>query len=301
MLCTNTNLRMLKMICLMLILSLGALPIAIADDDTPKRIISMSPGTTEMLFALGQGQRVVGVTRYCDYPTSATTKTSIGGFFDPNYEKIITLKSDLVILLTPQDAAKAELERLKIPTLTVPNETIDDIYTALLTIGKTCGVDEKAQAFVADLKQRVEKVKNTVKDRKPPRVLICIQRDMTSANMSGLYTAGKGTFYDEIITKAGGLNAVTDNGYPKLSAEGVIALNPDIIIDLAGDLDKVDKTPETIIKQWDFFKTVKAVRDDRVHLIVGYHALRPSPRFVLFLEQLASILHPEAFKDTKAE
>ncbi|MFW6286803.1 MAG: ABC transporter substrate-binding protein [Candidatus Sumerlaeota bacterium] len=261
----------------------------------------MAPGITEIIYALGQDEKLVGVTRYCDYPEDVKNKTRVGGFYDPNYEQILALKPDLVLLVVSHKKAKAELEKLNIDTLMVPNETVPDIYEAIGKIGGVCGAEEKAKALTDKLQARVEAVRTVVKDEDRPRVLICIERDIDSSKLSGLYMAGQNTFYDTIIEVAGGVNAITSDktAYPQMSAEGIISLNPDVIVDLVGVLKEDDKSKKEIIEQWDKVGVVKAVRNDRVHLIVGYHALRPGPRFVQFVEQLARYLHPALFKMEK--
>lgn len=262
----------------------------------PARIVSMAPSTTEILFALGLGGKVAGVTRYCDYPEAAKSIAKIGGYVDPSYEAIVALKPDLVILLTSHQDAERELAKLKIPALTIPHETVSDIHKAIREIGDACGAADKASALLVSLEERTGAVRKTVKHRPKPRVLLCIGRDAESGQLAGMYFAGRNGFYGEIIEMAGGVNAYQDTGvtYPQLSAEGVIQLNPDVIVDLASDMNACGKAPQ-IAAQWDSLRTVNAVRGKRVHVIAGNHALRPGPRYAQFLEELARLLHPECF------
>ena len=264
---------------------------------TPERIISLAPSTTEILFALGVGEQVVGVTRYCDYPCSASSIAKVGGYVDPNYEEIVTLKPDLVVLLTSHRDAKVELEKMNVRTLTVPHEEIEDIHEAIRIIGETCGKKDEAQALVDNLTSRTQTIKQAVEGKPQPRVLVCIGRDVESGQLAGMYIAGRNGFYDEIIEMAGGVNAYRDKevAYPKISAEGVLQLNPDVIIDLVSHIDPGKKTSEEIERQWSQLRMVTAVRKGQVHVIVGNHALRPGPRYIEFLEQMARLLHPEVF------
>ena len=270
--------------------------------DPPKRLISMAPNITETLFALELGGNVVGVTRFCDYPEQVKTIANVGGYVDPSYEAIVSLRPDLVILLTSHKEAARELAKLQIATLLVPHETVSDIHEAIRKIGAACGVPDKASALLEALTQRSIRVREKVAKESKPRVLICIGRDIESGQLAGLYFAGKNGFYDEIISMAGGINACTTENvaYPQLSAEGIIQLNPDVIIDLISHIGPKGKSTVEIAAQWDTLAPVAAVRNKQVFVVVGNHALRPGPRYVEFLEELARLLHPACFEE-KAE
>ena len=264
-------------------------------DDLPTRIISMAPSTTETLFALGLGDQVVGVTRYCDYPPEVNEIAKVGGYADPSYESIVALRPDLVILLTSHDEAKRELEKLKIPTIVTPHTTAADIHEAIRLIGTTCGAEARAHELLANLIQRRQAIAQAVETSRRPRVLLCIGRDTDAGQLAAIYVAGRHGFFDQIISMAGGINAYQNEQvpYPQLSAEGVVRLNPDIIVDLVSEIRPNGKTQQEIEQQWNPLRTVPAVRDGRVHVIVGPYALRPGPRYVELLEQLAGLLHVE--------
>lgn len=263
----------------------------------PRRIISMAPSTTETLFALGLGDRVVGVTRYCDYPPEAAGIVTVGGYVDPSYEAIVSLRPDLVILLSSHRQARRELAKLGIDTLTVPHTTVADVHEAIRLIGQACGAEDRADALLRELAERSSAVRQAVEGKNRPSVLLCIGRDTASGQLSGIYVAGRDEFYDKIIAAAGGVNAYRDERvpYPQLSAEGIIRLDPEVIVDMVSHINPEDKTPGDIGQQWSQLQTVNAVRQGRVYVIVGQHALRPGLRYVEFMEQLARLLHPEAF------
>jgi len=268
----------------------------------PRRIISLAPNTTEILFALGLGERVVGVSRFCDFPPPVADIPRVGGFTDPNYEAIVSLKPDVVILLTSHADVLREMEKLKIRTLPVPHETIAETHRAIHIIGEACGASDSAAALSADLILREAAVTKAVSGKPNPRVLICIARDMESGDLSGIYVAARGSFHDEILENAGGENACGDDmiAYPQVSAEGIIALDPEIIIDLVGETVPGGKTVDEIVRQWDTLHVVRAVKERRVYALAGDHALRPGPRYVEFLEELATQLHPDAFSKESA-
>ncbi len=151
------------------------------------------------------------------------------------------------------------------------------------------------------LTRRTAAVQRAVKGQSAPSVLICIGRDYSSGQLSGMYMAGQDGFYDEIIRMAGGRNACKNTvaAFPLLSAESVIAINPDVIIDLTGVPGAAKTAPDAIARQWDRLHTVAAVRNQHVYTIGGTHALRPGPRYVDFLTQLARLIHPEAFLEAE--
>jgi iron complex transport system substrate-binding protein len=299
----RTHTRVFGTILVALLFGAATLP-AMADMTTtlPRRIVSLAPSATEVLFDLGLGSKVVGVTRFCDYPSSTSAITKVGGLMDTNYEAILSLKPDLTVLLVSQRDTKRELEKMKLKMLLIPDETLEGIHKAIRSVGEACGAQAAAIRLLDNLTSRSEAVRRAVQERPRPRVLICVGRDVESSSFSGLYVAGRHSFYDEIIEAAGGVNAYTDEkvAYPQLAAEGVIRLNPDVIVDLVGMVKPAGKTAEQIARQWDQLRLVAAVRQHRVHVIVGNHALRPGPRYIQFLEELAHILHPEAFKEATA-
>jgi iron complex transport system substrate-binding protein len=257
----------------------------------------MAPSATETLFALELGEKVVGVTRYCDYPEAAAGLPQTGGFADPNYEQIVSLRPDLVVLVTSHGDAQRELDRLGIDTLVTPHKTIGDVHEAIRLIAERCGAKNEAKELLMDFEKRTQAVQDAVKGRPRPRVMICIGRDKTSGELAGMYMAGRDGFYDAITRLAGGQNAFdeTTAAFPQFSAEGIIQVNPEVIIDLTSERLPSEKAAEEVIAQWDELRTVDAVKNDRVYLVSGNHALRPGPRYIQFLEELARLLHPEAF------
>ena len=260
------------------------------------RIISMSPGVTETLFAIGLGKAVVGVTRYCTYPPEVETRTRVGGFYDPSYETIVSLKPDLVILLVSHQAIKVNLEKLGLKILMVENNRIEDICRSIKTIGNFCRAEEKAEELVENLKERIMAVKKTTANLSRPKVMISVDRNTGTQLFSEVYVAGKNIFYDELIELAGGINVCVSQNirYPVLSGEGIIRLNPQVIIDIVPDYKKKGLKKEVILKEWNRFSFVEAVKNKRVYVFGEDFTAVPGPRFVLTLEALAKALHPEA-------
>lgn len=270
--------------------------------ETCQRIISLAPSTTEILFALGLGDRIVGVTRFCNYPDATRNIAKVGGYVDLNYEEIVSLRPDLTILLTSHHDAKVELEQLGIRTLSTPHETIADIHQTIQLIGRVCDRKDRADSLVAELTRRKLTVRRAVEDERAPCVLICVGRDTQSGQLSGMYIAGRHGLYDEMIELARGVNVYQDDAvaYPQVSAEGVLEMAPDVIVDIVSDTQSDATSRQEIVRQWNQLRTVPAVRNGRVHVVLGAHALHPGPRYVEFLEQLARLLHPDAFAEDAA-
>lgn len=270
--------------------------------DSPEvsRIVSMAPSITEDLFALGLGDRVVGVTRYCIYPEEAQKKTQVGGFMDANFEAIVATRPDLVVILTAHEEVRTTLATLNIRTLTVDHRTVDGILDALTTIGIVCGVPDTAEQLTRSLRDRVEQIRQKTEGLPRPTVLISAGRDLSLGRIQEVYAAGQGEWYHEIIVSAGGENAYPDDGnrFPVLTGEGLLRLQPEVIIEMVSHLDERSYTREDIVAQWDRFDEIPAVRNKRIHILDGNHVTIPGPRFVQVLEDLARVLHPEIDWDT---
>lgn len=260
-----------------------------------KRIISLAPNITETIFALGLGDRIVGVTRFCKYPPEAVEKEKVGGFMDPNYEAIAALKPDLVILLPEHENIQKYINELGLKSMVVHNRSIDEILDTIITIGKVCSVEESAHELLSKIKSRMKIIKDKTAGKKRPRVLISIGRTMGYGSLKKVYISGKNTFFDELITYAGGVNVYErhDVAYPNISGEGMLYLNPEVIIDLVPDSGEKNLNETMIIKEWTSFSDVNAVRNNRVHVLNQDYMVIPGPRFILLLEDLARILHPE--------
>ena len=259
------------------------------------RIISMAPNITEVIFALGLQNKLVGVTNFCTYPPQAKQIAKVGGYLNPNYEALLTLKPDLVILLPEQANVKQYIEELHIPVLEVDNKKVEDIIQSISAIGYTCGAKQQADSIIADLHRRIELVENRVNGLPRSRVMISIGRTVGSGTLGEVYAAGKTTYYDELLTYAGAVNAVESElvSYPVLSAEGIIRINPDIIIDFVLDNVRNGLSDEQIKADWQAVQQVTAFKNNRFHIFNQGYAVIPGPRFIQLLEELSFVIHPE--------
>lgn len=262
---------------------------------TSQRIISLAPSITESLFALGLGDRVVAVSDYCDYPTQATTLPKVGGFMNPNLEAIVALKPDLVLLTHTQGRAIEQLNQLGITSLSLNNTSIDNIKLSLHTIGQHTGHQQQAQQLISHIDHTIDYVQTQTQGLTKPKVMVTIGHSIGSDKITTIYISGQHDFYNDLITLAGGQNVyVADTPkVPSLSTEGILSLNPDIIIDVFPEADDHSSDIEQVKQQWQNLKHLTAVQNQQVHIIEQSYATIPGPRIVLLLNDFARIIHPE--------
>jgi iron complex transport system substrate-binding protein len=260
------------------------------------RIISLAPSVTETLFALGLGQQVVGVTRYCEFPAEVTELPSVGGYFDPNYEQMITLQPTLVVLLPGHAEHRQRLADLKFETLEANQESVPEILKSVESLGAACGVRPRGRELVAELRARQRKIEELTLGLPRPGVLIVVDREMGTGRIRDLYVAGRSTFYDDLLSTAGGSNVYDGKliQYPTLSLEGLLRVNPQVIIEIIPQLAERGLTVDEIRKDWESVPSLNAVREERIFVLAESYAAVPGPRYVLLLEAMARAIHPDA-------
>ncbi|KGM95555.1 ABC transporter substrate-binding protein [Clostridium novyi A str. 4552] len=253
----------------------------------PKRIISIAPNITETIFALGMGNKLVGRTDYCDYPKEAKNIISIGSLTQPNIEKIVELKPDVVIASThfKKDVlTKLEKMNIKVVVLYGP-ETFDGVYDTINKVGEVMNAKSEANKLVLDMKNKVNSITDKVKNKTKPKVYYVV-----SYGKMGDFTSGGNTFIGNMIEMAGGNNVASDVKGWKYSIEKLVEKNPDIII-----CSKYFDAKKGI-QQTPGYKDLKAVKDGKLVEIDNNLLDRQGPRVVDGLEELSKIIHPEAFK-----
>ncbi len=243
------------------------------------RIVAIAPNIAEILYALGLSNAVVGVSHYTVYPPEAAQKPTVGGTYDPNWEMIVALQPDLVIGLASQKDIEAQLKALGIPFLDVAHEHISEIMQSILIIGKACGAEPEAQQLFQTLEATALRL-TVPSDVLKPRVLVCVGHD---ESLSRMYVAAKNTFFDELIDRAGGINACVESAskYPEVSPEGLATMNPDVIIDILPNPGKL--TSEV----WKPYRAVIMTND---------YATIPGPRFVLLLKDFQNAIRQNDFE-----
>jgi len=251
----------------------------------PKRIVSLAPSNTEILFALGLDQYIVGVTNFCDYPAAAKKKTKVGDSFNVNVEKIVSLKPDLVVAqdsISPEAIQKLKNLKVKVFVLKEP-KNFNDILTNIKLVGKATGKYSKAVSITNNMQARLNKLTANLKKYSKPSVLVEIDYAY------GLYVAGPNTFINDLLVKAGGKNVITSGAWVNLSDEKLLTLNPDFIL-LA---DTAYLTPEQHPYKRELWQALKAVKEKKVIDSIDPNLIvRPGPRSIDGIEKLAKALHP---------
>jgi iron complex transport system substrate-binding protein len=257
--------------------------------DDPKRVVSLAPSITEIVYSLNSQQRLAGATQYSDYPAEAGNLPSVGSYVYLDLEKIVSLKPDLCIAIKDGNPLSIirRLEEMGVAVYAVNPRDLDSVMQTITDIGQILGAEQRAGEVVSDMHQRmagVSKKVDSVSDR--PGVFFQIGVDP-------IVSAGSNIFINELIQKAGGRNlAGRHPGYPRYSVEDVLALAPEIIIVTSMDRQKVF---DRVLQQWQQWEDLPAVADDRIHLVDSNLYDRPSPRLVKGLEELARLIHPELF------
>jgi len=243
------------------------------------RAISLAPSLTEMIFAVGAGDTLVGVTSYCNYPEQAKAIEKVGDTMTPNIERIIALKPQIVFVSTASqlEAFTKTLDDQGIAVFVSDGKSLDDVYRSLNQFGDLFGTRKRAANLVSDLTQRADAVRCSVEGKPTPKVFVQISNDP-------LFTIGKDSFLTEVLDHAGGSSATKDvpTAYPKLSKETAMAMGPDVII--LSDSDD-NKEPNVV------FKDSRAVKNGRVYRVNADILSRPGPRLVDAIEQIARDLH----------
>ena len=272
---------------IVLMLALSVAMASRGSAQTPRRIVSLAPSVTEVLFEIGAGDRVAGVTSYCLYPPQVLAVPKVGGYLTPSYEVLAALSPDLVVMLPEHRDVAPRLNALRLPVFTVDHRSLDGIVESLVSLGHRCGVSATALPAAAALRQLLVRLRQQAVQRARPRVLICFGR---SADFRRLYAAATGSVHDDLLTYAGGDNVLAGSGvvYPTLSVEGIMRLDPDVIVEFAPDTSDAG----AVRREWLALDSLRAVRTGRVHVFTGAFLSVPGPRFVRFAETLSRALHP---------
>jgi iron complex transport system substrate-binding protein len=247
-------------------------------NNPPTRIVSLAPSNTEILFSLGLGEKVVGVTEYDNYPEEATQKEMIGGFTSVNIEKVLSLNPDLVLATGGVQIDVVEkLRDIGLKVVVIDARNLGEVLENIMTVGKITGSEKEAQSLNKILQERITTIK-FAQPNKRPKVVYVVWGDP-------LMVAGPDTFANDLIETAGGENVFSDavTQYPQISMESVVERNPEIII--TGHHSQMNLTQLKDEAQW---KEIRAVKNNRLHTIDADIVSRAGPRIVEALEQFAS-------------
>ena len=261
-------------------------------DKAPQRIVSHVPGITEILFALGLEEKVVGVSDLCDYPEAARLKEKVGGFWKPSMEKIVELDPDLVFTMGSDEPLMVQLDELEITYIVLQPKDMDGVLRDFELTGKVTGTEKRAEELIEDMQRRISYVSERVKDAPRPKIFYILE----ATDLNNPWTAGPGSFIDSLITIAGGENIGAKALAPwiQFSIEEVVASDPQIIIMPAKHGTAF--TPPEALKEHPIWQGTTAVKQDRIFIIDDDFVSRYGPRIVLGLEEMARIIHPELFE-----
>jgi iron complex transport system substrate-binding protein len=273
-----------------------AFPLIVTDDAgrqvtierSPTRIVSIAPSNTEILFALGLEERIVGVDSYSDYPPEATQMPQVGTYLEPDLERVVAAEPDLILATEAHvGTVLPELDALGLPTIVIEPTDLDEVFSGMLLAGTITGVSPRAQQVVCELQARVDAVADAVAGAPRLRVFFELSPD--------LYTAGPGSFVDDLISRAGGVNVAAGAAelWPQLSAEAVVSADPEVIL-LADHEAGITAEQVAARPGW---QQVSAVQQGRIVSLDADLVARPGPRVVDGLEAIAAALHPDLWPE----
>jgi iron complex transport system substrate-binding protein len=268
-----------------LIVMIGAAPAAAGP--TPTRIVSLAPSVTETVVALGAGDRLVGISGAGSLPPGVAP-ARIGGWYDLNVEKIVTLSPDLIVGVAEQQGALARLEKLSIPTMILDQTGgLDRIVDSVVALGDRIGEGERGRVLADRMNRRIASLQ-AGNVGVPPRILVVVGKRVATDGVKGLFVAGPATFYRQLVELAGGVNACATPGaaFPSVSAEGFALMAPDLVIDIVAQATDLAETDPAV---WDRWRRVTG-GDFAVVVVDGGESLVPGPRILDFAERLAGIV-----------
>jgi iron complex transport system substrate-binding protein len=266
---------------------------ATARGAAPQRIVSLVPSATETIFAIGAGARVVGVSNYDRFPSEVLRLTRVGGLLDPDVERIIALRPDLVVVYATQTELRQRLDRAAIPYYAYEHRTLADVTGTIRSIGARIQSAEASDRLAAKMDRAIAAVRAAVAGRPRPRTLLVIGRD--TASLKGISASAGYGFLHDMLEAAGAADIFAD--VPKqsidVSTETVLARRPDVIIELRYGESVKPSDIGRELRPWNTLASVPAVKSGRVYMLVGDEFVVPGPRVVTAIRRLAHALHPE--------
>jgi iron complex transport system substrate-binding protein len=267
--------------------------LAAAADAVPRRVISLIPATTEMIFAMGAGSRLIAVSSYDKYPSEATKLPRVGALLDPDTERILSLHPDLVIVYATQAELKRSLDRATIPYYSYEHRAMPDIMATVRAVGARIGFAAQANGLASSMEQELAAVRAAVAGRPRPRTLLVFERDRTT--LQNIYASGGYGFLADLLDVAGGDNIFADVKQQSVQAgtEQILARRPDVIVELKYGESAKHVDPSTDLRAWDSLGSVPAVRTKRIVILIGDQYVVPGPRIVQAARELGKALHPD--------
>jgi iron complex transport system substrate-binding protein len=263
------------------------------EQSTPGGIISFSPNLTETVFALGQGDRVVARSSYCDYPPEVQALPDAGDYLSPNFEKIALLAPEMMLVAGQHEKVTQFAEMNGIRTVNAHMDDLATIESGIATVAEALGVPERGEALWKQIDGELQAVRDRVAGKPRPKVLVLTFR--TDHDLNTLFTVGGSSFVSQLVDIAGGENIFADSDTPyfEASKESIVVKAPEVIIEFHAGQALTPEEEAIYRADWDALASVPAVRDGRVHLFTESYGLRPGPRVALIAEQFADWIHPE--------
>ncbi len=262
------------------------------NDSTVRRVISLSPNITETIYALGAENFLVGVSDFCNYPPRARQKTRVGGLINPNLERIIALKPDLLLATPASEDLAAQLAQRNIRAVLLPNDRLQDIFATIDTLGRLFDLSRRAEKLTKTIRDSLEIFRRLAQQlpHASPEALFVLHRDPgTTRNISVI---GGNTFTDDLWRMLGGRNAFESAGlkYGQLNSESLLTMNPDLIIEFKFNQKWDEQRRRNNKKEWQNLKQLKAVKEGHIYVIDGNYSLIPGPRVTLLIRDYYQIL-----------
>jgi iron complex transport system substrate-binding protein len=259
----------------------------------PQRIVSLVPSVTEMLFAIGAGPRVVGVGNFDRYPPEVLSRTKVGGLIDPDIERIISLKPDLVVVYGTQSDLRTQMERSSVPIFLYQHAGLADITSTIRELGARVGNVKESTDLANRIEADIADVKRRVAGRARPRTLLVFGRD--AETLRGIYASGGIGFLHEALEVAGGVNVFADVKRQSIqtTSELAVARAPEVILEIGVDTASAKGRN---LAAWDALPSIPAVKTKRIYQLRGDEMMNPGPRISTAIRRIAASLHPEAFK-----
>ena len=277
-----------------LVFLLAALALhAHAQDAAPRRVVSVIPATTEMIFAMGAADRLVGVGNFDRFPSETSKLPRVGGLLDPDTERILALKPDLVIVYNTQAELKGRLDRANVPYFSYEHRALPDVMQTIRALGTRLGVASNAERLASDMERALADVRQSVAGKGRPRALLVFGRE--ADNLRAIAASGGYGFLADLLDVAGSENVFSDIKQQSVQAstEMILARRPDVIIELRYGDDQRAYNIERELQPWQTLASVPAVRNKRVHLLVGDEFVVPGPRIVNAARRFADTIHPK--------
>ena len=260
----------------------------------PARIVSLIPAVTEMLFAMGAGSQVVAVSSFDDYPPEVKSLARVGALLDPDLERILSLRPDLVIVYESQADFRLQLDRAKVPTYVYKHGGLPDVFGAIAQLGARVGRTPEAAALNKRITDHLDSIRARVNGRPRPKTLLVFGRDALA--LRGIYASGGIGFLHDMLMAAGGDNVFADVKQQSVQAttELILARRPDVIVELrSGEIKDAMRAKELAV--WKALPGVPAVKSGRIAIVNDPRTVVPGPRVADGTELIARVLHPEAF------